>query len=60
MMQHFMTHRQQVGVEEQDEGGEDERDVPRRRKRWCAHDVKRPRLLASIQTNMVQEKLTSH
>jgi hypothetical protein len=24
-------------------GREDERDVRRRRKRWCAHDVKRPR-----------------
>ena len=33
---------QQVGEEEQGEGHEDERDV-RRRKRWCAHDVKRPR-----------------
>jgi hypothetical protein len=30
-------------VEEHDEGREDERDVRRRRKRWCAHDVKRPR-----------------
>jgi hypothetical protein len=35
--------RQQVGEEEQDEGREDERDVRRRRKRWCAHDVKHPR-----------------
>jgi hypothetical protein len=34
---------QQVGEEEQDEGREDERDVRRRRKRWCAHDVKCPR-----------------
>ena len=34
---------QQVGEEEQGEGREDERDVRRRRKRWCAHDVKRPR-----------------
>ena len=33
---------QQVGEEEQDEGREDERDVRRWRKRWCAHDVKRP------------------
>jgi hypothetical protein len=33
---------QQVGVEEQDEGKEDERDVRRRQKRWCVHDVKRP------------------
>jgi hypothetical protein len=32
---------QQVGKEEQGEGQEDERDV-RRRKQWCAHDVKRP------------------
>jgi hypothetical protein len=28
---------------EQGEGYEDERDVRRRRKRWCAHTVKRPR-----------------
>jgi hypothetical protein len=28
------------GGEEQGEGREDERDVRRRRKRWCAHDVK--------------------
>jgi hypothetical protein len=34
---------QQVGEEEQGEGREDERDVRRRRKRWCVHDVKRPR-----------------
>jgi hypothetical protein len=34
---------QQVGEEEQGEGREDERDVRRRRKRWCTHDVKRPR-----------------
>jgi hypothetical protein len=34
---------QQVGEEERGEGREDERDVRRRRKRWCAHDVKRPR-----------------
>jgi hypothetical protein len=34
---------QQVGEEEQGKGREDERDVRRRRKRWCAHDVKRPR-----------------
>jgi hypothetical protein len=34
---------QQVGEEEHDEGREDERDVRRRRKRWCTHDVKRPR-----------------
>ena len=33
---------QQVGEEEHGEGQEDERDV-RRRKRWCSHDVKRPR-----------------
>jgi hypothetical protein len=31
---------QQVGEKEQGEGGDDERDVRRRRKRWCAHDVK--------------------
>jgi hypothetical protein len=37
---------QQVGEEEQDEGREDERDVRRWRKRWCAHDVKRSRGLA--------------
>jgi hypothetical protein len=35
--------RQQVGEEEQGEGWVDERDVRRRRKRWCTHDVKRPR-----------------
>jgi hypothetical protein len=34
---------QQVGEEEQYEGREDERDVRRRQKRWCAHDVKPPR-----------------
>jgi hypothetical protein len=34
---------QQVGEEEQGEGREDEGDVQRRRKRCCAHDVKRPR-----------------
>jgi hypothetical protein len=34
---------QQVGEEEQGKGREDERDVRRRRKRWCAHHVKRPR-----------------
>jgi hypothetical protein len=34
---------QQVGEEEQGEGREDKRDVRRRQKRWCAHDVKRPR-----------------
>jgi hypothetical protein len=34
---------QQVGEEEQDEGQEDERDVRRRRKRWCVYDVKHPR-----------------
>jgi hypothetical protein len=34
---------QQVGEEEQGEGREDGRDVRRCRKRWCAHDVKRPR-----------------
>jgi hypothetical protein len=34
---------QQVREEEHGEGREDERDVRRRRKRWCAHDVKRPR-----------------
>jgi hypothetical protein len=33
---------QKVGEEEQDEGWKDERDVRRRRKRWCAYDVKRP------------------
>jgi hypothetical protein len=35
--------RQHVGEEEQGKGREDERDVWRRRKRWCAHDVKCPR-----------------
>jgi hypothetical protein len=30
-------------VEEQGEGRENEQDVRRWRKRWCAHDVKRPR-----------------
>jgi hypothetical protein len=35
--------RQQVGEEEQGEGREDEWDVRRWQKRWCAHDVKRPR-----------------
>jgi hypothetical protein len=30
-------------VEEQGESKEDEWDVRRRRKRWCAHDVKHPR-----------------
>jgi hypothetical protein len=34
---------QQVGEEGQGEGREDERDVRQRQKRWCAHDVKRPR-----------------
>jgi hypothetical protein len=34
---------QQVGEEEPEEGREDERDVRRWRKRWCAHDVKCPR-----------------
>jgi hypothetical protein len=34
---------QQVGEEEQGEGWEDERDVRRRRKRWCVHAVKHPR-----------------
>jgi hypothetical protein len=34
---------QQVGEEEQREGREDERDVRQRQKRWCTHDVKRPR-----------------
>jgi hypothetical protein len=34
---------QQVGEEEQGKDREDEQDVRRRRKRWCAHDVKRPR-----------------
>jgi hypothetical protein len=34
---------QQVGEEEQGEGREDERDVRRRRKRWCTHDVKSTR-----------------
>jgi hypothetical protein len=33
---------QKVREEEQDEGWKDERDVRRRRKRWCAYDVKRP------------------
>jgi hypothetical protein len=32
---------QQVWEEEQSEGREDERDIGRRRKRWCVHDVKR-------------------
>jgi hypothetical protein len=34
---------QQVGEEEQDEGWDDEWDVRRWQKRWCVHDVKRPR-----------------
>jgi hypothetical protein len=34
--------RQQVGEKEQGEGREDEWDVRRRRKRWCAYDVKHP------------------
>jgi hypothetical protein len=34
---------QQVGEEEQGEGWEDEWDIRRQQKRWCAHDVKRPR-----------------
>jgi hypothetical protein len=34
---------QLVGEKEQGEGREDERDVRRRRNRWCAHDVKRLR-----------------
>jgi hypothetical protein len=34
---------QQVGEEEQGKGQEDERDVRRRRKRWCTNDVKRHR-----------------
>jgi hypothetical protein len=34
---------QQVGEKELDQGREDERDVRRRKKRWCAYDVKRPR-----------------
>jgi hypothetical protein len=33
---------QQVGEEKQGECREDERDVRRRRKRWCAHEVKCP------------------
>jgi hypothetical protein len=34
---------QQFGEEKQDKSREDEWDVRRRRKRWCVHDVKRPR-----------------
>jgi hypothetical protein len=34
---------QQIGVEEHSEGREDEWDVRRQQKRWCTHDVKRPR-----------------
>jgi hypothetical protein len=34
---------QQVREEVQGEDREDEWDVRRRRKRWCAHDVKHPR-----------------
>jgi hypothetical protein len=34
---------QQVGEEEQGEGREDKRDVRRWQKRWCVHDMKRPR-----------------
>jgi hypothetical protein len=34
---------QQAVVEEQGEGREDDRDVRRRRKRWCTYDLKRPR-----------------
>jgi hypothetical protein len=37
---------QQVGEEEQGKGRKDERDVRRRRKRWCVHAVKHPRVRA--------------
>jgi hypothetical protein len=43
---------QQVGVEEQGEGREDERDVRRRQKRWCTNDVKRPRGCAITSTRV--------
>jgi hypothetical protein len=45
---------QQVGEEEQSEGREDERDVRRRRKQWCAHDVKHPhgRGIATVQVSV--------
>jgi hypothetical protein len=47
-------HGQQVGEEEQGEGREDERDVLRRRKRWCAHDVKRShgRAIATVRVGV--------
>jgi hypothetical protein len=40
----------QVTEEEQGEGQKDERDVRRRRKRWCVHDVKHPhrRAIATV------------
>jgi hypothetical protein len=37
---------QLVGVEEQGEDREGELDVRQRRKRWCAYDVKHPRVCA--------------
>jgi hypothetical protein len=43
---------QQVGVKEHGEGREDERDVWRLRKRWCAHDVKCPRERAIATTRV--------
>jgi hypothetical protein len=45
---------QQVGVEEQGEGRKDEWDVRRRRKRWCAHDVKCPhgRAIATVRVGI--------
>jgi hypothetical protein len=49
---------QQVEVEEQGEGRKDERDVRQRQKRWCAHDVKRPRRCA-IATARVSVGLVS-
>jgi hypothetical protein len=44
---------EQVG-EEEGEGREDDRDVRRRRKRWCAHDVKRPhgRAIATVRVGV--------
>jgi hypothetical protein len=49
---------QQVKVEEQGESREDERDVRQRRKRWCAHDVKRP-LGRAIATSRLSAGLVS-
>jgi hypothetical protein len=48
---------QHVGEEEQGEGRKDERDVRRRRKRWCTHDVKHPRGRA-IATGPLRESVS--